>query len=83
MKGFKFHPVIGIEEQDEYHVVKLPLGNNLYFKCKSCGLLFPAEYQVKNPSAKVLNSGKSYGTRQLMRIFAWSNFKKHLNKCRG
>jgi len=82
--GFHHHPVIGVEDLGDHWLVKLPLqnSNKLYRQCPYCKKLYPERYDVKNPSARVLNSGKRYGTKQLMMLWAYNNFQKHLKACK-
>ena len=55
--------------------------------CEHCGKQFPSQYKVKNPGWKVrvsvlYGNRKEYGTKKLMRLWAWHNFKKHIKKCK-
>jgi len=49
------------------------------YRCLNCGRRFPYQYYPKNYQPL----GKKYGTNQLMRLWAWYNFKRHLKKCFG
>lgn len=51
------------------------MGEGYYF-CLSCQRYFPKTYN-SNRSAFI----KQYGTRQLMALWAWYNFERHLKKC--
>ena len=54
------------------------------FTCPTCGKEFPADYHVKNPGSTVRRIGqanKIYGTRQLMKLWAWHNFERHTKIC--
>jgi len=44
--------------------------------CNNCGLQFEQQYCVRNKRTR-----KKYGTKQLMALWAWYNFKRHLQKC--
>lgn len=46
------------------------------YRCMNCGNSFTSPYMVKNK-----RSTKEYGTKQLMALWAWYNFKRHLQKC--
>lgn len=50
-------------------------GTSYYF-CLSCKRFFPRTY---NPAR--LSATRIYGTRQLMALWAWYNFERHLKKC--
>ncbi len=50
--------------------------------CPVCKRHFPCAYRVKNRGAKCFNSHKVYGTKQLMALHAWSNFRKHAGACK-
>jgi len=55
-------------------------GNNkgsIDYVCLSCGKYFPETYYPKSYQ----RPGKRYGTKQLMGLWAWYNFKRHLIKC--
>ena len=54
------------------------------FICSACFKEFPAEYHVKNPGPNVRRIGqadKVYGTGQLMKLWAWNNFRRHQKAC--
>lgn len=51
------------------------------YVCPICYKEFPLAYEVKNPSARVQNTRKRYGTKQLMKLHAYSNYKRHVKAC--
>jgi hypothetical protein len=48
-----------------------------YYICLLCKRYFPQVYYAKYPQLP----HHIYGTRQLMALWAWHNFKRHLKKC--
>ena len=46
------------------------------FLCLKCKRKFPQRYAVLRKK-----SNKEYGTKQLMSLWAWYNFERHLSKC--
>ena len=48
--------------------------NHEAFECPICKRHFPTIYYAK----RVQQSKKIYGTKQLMSLWAWYNFKRHL-----
>ena len=53
------------------------------YKCLKCGFESPYEYAVKNKAFKGYGNNKIYGTHQLMKLWAYYNFRKHIYKCWG
>lgn len=53
------------------------------YRCAICGREFPYEYDVQNLGPITYRSGKQYGSRQLMRIYASQNFKRHKTACKA
>lgn len=83
--GFYHHPVIGVEDLGDHWLVKLPLQNSdkFYRQCPHCKRLFPERYDVKNLGRSTFHTGKRYGTKQLMLLWAYNNFQKHLKACKN
>ena len=50
------------------------------YTCLKCGKISPMEFRRKKPLAY---GKKEYGTKQLMKLWAWHTFKRHLKKCWG
>ena len=46
-----------------------------YFVCLKCHRYFPKQYSTKQTRVK------QYGTKQLMALWAWHNFERHLISC--
>ena len=46
------------------------------YTCLQCNQEFPYKY-----GCVCRKQGKKYGTDQLMRLWAWNNFKRHLQSC--
>lgn len=53
--------------------------------CLKCGKISVGEYSVRHLGVRTSGAcnQKVYGTHQLMRLWAWYNFKRHLIKCHG
>ena len=47
------------------------------YECLSCREVFSSKYYPKQSQ----KPGKKYGTDQLLSLWAWYNFKRHLLKC--
>lgn len=52
-----------------------------YIKCRRCGKVGPVQYTARNISYHCASTGKKYGRDQLMRLWAWYNFRRHLVAC--
>ena len=57
------------------HSLRRPGRWNQYL-CLNCGRKVPYEYDARQRMR-----GRVCGTRQLMRIYAWNNFNRHLLAC--
>ena len=51
--------------------------------CETCGGRFPKAYKVHNQGVTTFGTGKVFGTGQLMRLHALSNFRKHTKACKA
>ncbi len=47
------------------------------FMCLKCEQIFTSQYYPK----ECQRPGKRYGTKQLLSLWAWYNFKRHIIKC--
>ncbi len=47
------------------------------FMCLNCEQIFTSQYYPK----EYQSPGKIWGTKQILALWAWYNFKRHLAKC--
>ena len=76
MSKFKGKCYGASEFKDDVHYEITEKGGRSYYSCFKCRRYFPRVYDTKR-SAFV----NQYGTRQLMALWAWYNFERHLKKC--
>ena len=62
-----------IEVKEDVHYSLELLGKG--FVCLKCFRCFSSQYSIKKYQKK------EYGTKQLMSLWAWYNFKRHLLSC--
>ena len=65
------------EFKDGIHYKIIEEGGRSYYLCLLCQRQFPRVYYTAR-----LSSQRVYGTRQLMALWAWHNFVRHLEKCK-
>jgi len=64
------------EFMDGIHYKVIEKGGDGYYFCMSCQRYFLRVYKPK-----IVRYHHTYGTRQLMALWAWYNFERHLKRC--
>lgn len=69
--------VSDFEPKENTHYKIIEHGGHGYYQCLNCHKLFKKRYLAKRISAMQ----KRYGTAQLLALWSWHNFQRHLKAC--